>query len=93
MINHWLDLFDQAYKAIEPYKETDPEKYEILYKNILIESQFPRLVLCTTYASTYNDTQLKALRKAFYNDFNSLQNTHLKEGQLADVVFADWDLD
>lgn len=93
MINHWLELFDKAYKAIEPYKETDPEKYEILYKNILIESQFPRLVLCTTYASTYNDTQLKALRKAFYNDFNSLQNTHLKEGQLADVVFADWDLD
>ena len=93
MINHWLELFDKAYKAIEPYKETDPEKYEILYKNILIESQFPRLVLCTTYASTYNDTQLKALRKAIYNDFNSLQNTHLKEGQLADVVFADWDLD
>ena len=93
MINHWIELFDKAYKAIEPYKETDPEKYEILYKNILIESQFPRLVLCTTYASTYNETQLKALRKAFYNDFNSLQNTHLKEGQLADVVFADWDLD
>ena len=93
MINHWINLFDKAYEAIESYKETDPDKYEILYKNILIESLFPRLVLCTTYASTYNDTQLKVLRKAFYNDFNSLQNTHLKEGQLADVVFADWDLD
>ena len=93
MINHWMGLFDKAYKAIEPYKETDPDKYEILYKNILIESLFPRLVLCTTYASTYNETQLKVLRKAFYNDFNALQNTHLKEGQLADVVFADWDLD
>lgn len=93
MINHWVKLFDKAYKAIEHYKETDPEKYEILYKNILIESQFPRLVLCTTYASTYNATQLKVLRKEFYKDFNNLQNTKLKEGQLADVVFADWDLD
>ena len=93
MINHWLKLFEKAYKAIEPYKESDPDKYEILYKNILIESQFPRLVLCTTYASTYNETQLKELRKSFYNDFIGLQNTHLKEGQLADVVFAGWDLD
>ena len=93
MINHWLDLFDQAYKSIEKYKETNPELYEILYKNILIESQFPRLVLCTTYASTYNESQLKQLRKAFYRDFNALQNTRLKEGENADVLFAEWDLD
>ena len=93
MINHWLELFDQAYKSIEKYKETNPELYEILYKNILIESQFPRLVLCTMYASTYNESQLKQLRKAFYRDFNALQNTRLKEGENADVLFAEWDLD
>jgi len=94
MLNHWLDLFDKAYKAIEPYKATNPEKYEILYKNILIESQFPRLVLCTTYASTYSEKQLKSLRSSFYKDFNELQNTHLREGELAeDTVFKSWDLD
>ncbi len=94
MLNHWLGLFDKAYKAIEHYKATDPEKYEILYKNILIESQFPRLVLCTTYASTYSENQLKILRSEFYKDFTELQNTHLREGELAeDTVFKSWNLD
>ena len=92
-INHYLDLFDKAYKAIEHYKASNPTLYETLYKNILIESLFPRLVLCTTYSSTFNETQLKELRTAFYNDFSALKNTHLRESQLADTVFGDWDLD
>lgn len=91
-IENWLSLMDEAYAAIEVYKTSDAETYELLKKHILIETLFPRYVLCTTYASVYSTEQCKALRKAFYKDYNDLQNTCLREHYKASTVFNTWDL-
>ena len=91
-IENWLSLMDEAYAAIEVYKTSDAETYELLKKHILIETLFPRYVLCTTYASVYSTEQCKALRKEFYKDYNDLQNTCLREHYKASTVFNTWDL-
>ena len=81
-----------AEEAIEKYAKTDEELYEALKKHILIESLFPRFVLCTTYAKSYSVEQRKEMRKAFIEDFEKLGNTtHQEHYTIADVT-STWDL-
>ena len=93
LINTYMSYFDEAYKAIETYKVTDPDMYEVLYKHILIESLFPRWVLCTTYENSFGEQDLKALRQSFLDDFYDLQNTTHKEAYKIEDVTKFWDLD
>lgn len=94
LINSWIDLINEAYDLIEEkYKVTDPEQYEIYKKHIMIEEQFPVYVLCTTYASSFKASDLKAMRKEFLNDFYSLKNTIHAESRLMTLVTDAWDLD
>lgn len=92
LITSWNSLFDEAYKVIEKHS-SDPELYDAVYKHILIESLFPRYVLCTTYALSFSKTQLKEMRKAFAEDFETLGNTTHEEHYTIDVIFSTWDLD
>ena len=92
MITHWNSSFKKAEEAIEKYAKTDEELYEALKKHILIESLFPRFVLCTTYAKSYSVEQRKEMRKAFIEDFEKLGNTtHQEHYTIADVT-STWDL-
>lgn len=91
-IESWLSLMDEAYAAVEAYKTEDTEKYALLRKHILIETLFPRYVLCTTYASVYSTEQIKTMRQSFYTDYNELQNTCFRERYNASTVFDGWDL-
>jgi hypothetical protein len=93
LINTFMGYFDEAYKAIEKYQVTDPDLYQALYKHILIESLFPRWVLCTTYSTSFAESDLRALRTEFVDDFYDLQNTTHKEWYKIEDVTKFWELD
>ena len=93
LITGWLNSFDVAQNEILKYKETDAELYEALSKHILIESLFPRYVLCTRYNTSFSESKLKEMRKSFLKDFENLGNTtHQEHFEISDVT-SNWDLD
>ena len=53
-----MGLFDEAYKAIEIYKETDYPTYELLKERIVLETFYVRYLLVTLYPYEYNDAAL-----------------------------------
>lgn len=92
LITNWNNSFKKAEEAIEKYSGTDDDLYEALKKHILIESLFPRYVLCTTYARSYSASQRKEMRKAFIEDFEKLGNTTHQEHYTISEITSTWDL-
>lgn len=92
LITNWNNSFKKAEAAIEKYSVTDKDLYESLKKHILIESLFPRYVLCTTYARSYSAAQRKEMRKAFIEDFEKLGNTTHQEHFTISAITSTWDL-
>lgn len=93
LVTGWLNSFDDAQNLILKYKETDAELYEMLSKHILIESLFPRYVLCTRYDKSFSASQLKEMRKSFLEDFEDLGNTTHQEHYVISDVTSSWNLD
>ncbi len=60
--NSWVELFDQAYQAIEPLQNTDPELYEKLYRNVSSEYIAPTYILINFYK---DDMSLEQKTKTF----------------------------
>lgn len=69
MYNNYID---KAYEAIEPVKILDPERYEILYDNILLESLFPRYGVIEYYGHQYTDDMLTQMKLSFREDAQNL---------------------
>ena len=86
----WLDLIDDAYKAIEPYKDSDPDLYATLKKHIKLESIFPRFALIRLHAGMYTKSELNAMRKEFKNDCNDLNIRYESESSSLDSLFSEW---
>ena len=90
IIEHWLELFDEAYAAIEKYKTTDAALYEKLYEHILLESLFPRYVMCTLHTGSMSAETLKNMRQQFYVDATSLGVTRYKEYHDLSNLYVAW---
>ena len=93
LVTGWLNSFDVAQNEILKYKDTDPELYEALSKHILIESLFPRYVLCTKYDKSFSTSQIKEMRKSFLKDFEDLGNTTHQEHFVISDITSSWDID
>lgn len=89
-LDHWMDLINDAYSAIEPLKATDKSKYDVLKKHIDIESIFPRYALLTLYSGSYSGEWLTAARKSFRDDCNSLNIQYTAQNVGLDLLFASW---
>lgn len=72
LMNDYLTLCDEAYSAIEKYKTSNPEKYDLLKKHIDIETLFPRFVICENYGGMYSNSEIQAMRQAFCTDCKNL---------------------
>ena len=92
-MDSWMQLLDSAYDAISHYQTTDPDLYASYKQHITIESMFPRYVLCTSYADTYSNSELKVMRQQFADDFFALGNTTHREHGSINEIFDYWDLD
>ena len=91
-LNKWLGYIDQAYKAIEKYKYSDPELYQMLHDHINLESIFPRFAIIRNYSGKFSDQQLLQMRISFKQDCNALGVTMLREnsGATLDTLFNTW---
>ncbi len=58
-LQQWLGYIDEAYAAIEKYRDTDPERYAVLYKHILRESIFPRYAMLELHFGSYYADELR----------------------------------
>ena len=90
MLEQWLEYMDEAYAAIEPYRATDPELFEVLQKHIKIETIFPRFALVTLHTGSYSQETLKSMRDAFREDCTALNITMYSEVISLDTIFNSW---
>ena len=94
MLEHWLELCDEAYAAIEPYKTSAPEMYDILRGHILAETMFPRYALIELHAGKFTANELQQMRVEFKQDTIDLNltNVHEHDDGKFDVVFSEWNV-
>lgn len=90
MIEHWLELIDDAYASIEKYKKLDPDLYDSLHEHILLESIFPRYVMCTLHTGSMSADKLKEMRKRFYLDASELNITNVHEHLSLSGTYESW---
>ena len=88
----WLDLCEDAKLAIAKYKTSDPELYKTLLKHIIIETIFPRWMICQYYDGYYEAGELQAMRELFANDCTVLGIANYAENKTEKmtVYYANW---
>ncbi len=89
-LQQWLGYIEQAYAAIEPYQQTNPELYELLYKHILQESIFPRYAMLELHPGSYQAGELDSLRRQFKSDCERLGVNNVSEWVPISTVFSQW---
>lgn len=92
MVDRWVGFIDDAYAAIEPYKIRDPELYDVLYNNILLESIFPRFAQIHLHSGYYGAEELRQMRIAFRTDAQNLGITRYDENAPIDSIFTSWNI-
>ena len=80
LIDKGLGLIQQALIVIETYKESDPEKYEKLYKRILVERFSLLYAIMYTYKFDYSEAYVNAIRQRIKKDGDYLGVTNWTEG-------------
>ena len=91
VINGYMNLINEAYAAIERAKSTDDKNYEVYKQHIMIESLFPRFVLCTTYAENQSKSDLAEMRKQFVTDYYALGNvSHQETINITEIFVKEW---
>ena len=80
LLEGWLGLIDEAYKAIEHYQKTDPNLYEKLRDRITLESITFRYMQIHLYGLLYSDVDSQEMVKTFKEDCLNLGITQYKEG-------------
>ena len=87
----WEDCINEAYKAIAPLQSKDKVLYEKLYDRIQKESIAIRYHLYSLHANTYEETELKDLRKQFKADATRLGFTKAEENKsIQDKIYSAW---
>lgn len=90
LLEKWLGYFDEAFALIEPFKETNPEKYELLYGRICQESLQPRFLMIHLYATkAYSVTELYEQKKRFFEDCEKYEVSP-SEGQSLAGLKEEW---
>lgn len=89
-LRHWMGLIDDAYAAIEKYKDSSPELYETLKKHITIESIFPRFAICRLYGGMFSEQEIRQMREDFRSDCKGLSITMYGETKSLDEIYASW---
>lgn len=92
MLEQALQKMEKAYKAIEKYQETDPERYQQLHDRICMESIQYRYILISCFGQDYETDKLLDMKNLFKHDFERLQITSYAEGNNISEVWSAWGL-
>lgn len=68
LLEGWLAIIDEAYKAIEPLKVSNPSMHETLTQRIKLESLTFRFMQLELYDVYYSEAQVEEMRESFKND-------------------------
>jgi hypothetical protein len=90
LLDHWMDLIDKSYEAIEQYKTTDPELYEKLSTRIGIEAMSIRYMDLELYASRYSTDELRTLQNEFMQDCFKYGIDKIAEITDISTIFEQW---
>ena len=90
VLDGWLKLVEEAYVAIEPLKESDPEKYELYKNHIMLEGMFPRYGLLNFYQGTYSAQEFYNTALQFKKDCEVFSMTKWQEGRSIEEMFKQW---
>ena len=93
VVRNWLSYAEQAFEDIAYLKDTNAERYSLIYDRICRVRLSPLYILNELYASDYSDADLKELRRTFYQDAVRTQVDLIKEhdGELLSYVQG-WDI-
>ncbi len=75
-LNGFMDCFDEAFAAIEPLKETDPDMYNTLWNRIKKEQLSTLYLLCKLYKGNY------------VNEFDSMISDLETYGPLYGIIYS-----
>ena len=89
-LDHWMDLIDEAYAAIEPLKYTESDRYAVLARHIKNESIFPRFALLTLYPGNYSAATLQQMRVDFKADCTELNIKWQSQNVSLDMLYTQW---
>ncbi len=93
MLQQWWNTLEGLLVVVEnEYRATDYDKYIVIRDHVLTETLFPRFALCNTYGDYYAESELKAMRQSFLDDFYALGNVYYKEGHPMTEISAEWGL-
>ena len=86
----YMDLIEQAYKDIEPLRDSNPDRYAMLYDRILLESMQLRYLTLSIYYTEYSEAELMEARREFRYDFERLGLVTYRENGNINELWSDW---
>lgn len=87
-LNELLGYIDQALEEIEPLKNTEPERYQMLYKHIIRESIQFRYLKIRLYRDIVDTSVIEQQQEEFINDCRLVGITRANELTLIDQVWS-----
>ena len=90
VVNRWLSLIDEAYAAVEKYRDTDTELYNKLVEHIKIESMSPRFMAIRLHGNDYSTETLKQMKADFKADCVELGFDLVREHDSLETIVAEW---
>ena len=76
--------------AIEKYKDIDYNLYMSLYKNVLLESIFPRFAILEHHRGKFIKTEIEEMINEFANDCSYLGVTMKNENTSLKTTLDSW---
>lgn len=80
ILESWINMYDNAYKAIESIKETNEKLYQKYYDAINLESLSPRYLLLSNYGTNLSSSLRKDMVDELYQDVEYFGIYSLAEG-------------
>ncbi len=68
LLEGWLEIIDEAYKAIEPLKTSNPSLHDTLEKRIKMESLTFRFMQLELYSVYYSENEVARMEESFKTD-------------------------
>ncbi|MBQ8685739.1 MAG: DUF4838 domain-containing protein [Clostridia bacterium] len=90
LLNGWLDIYDEAYAAIEKYKATDKVLYDRIYNAINLETLSYRYLLIQYFPESFTKSELREAKLAWRLDANTLRFTMYKETEPILTLYKEW---
>lgn len=90
LLEEWMDKIDQAYEDVAGLQETDPERYQLLYDRITMESLQFRYIIIGCYGTNYSAEELLNMKQLFKHDFERLNITSFAENQDIAILWSNW---